>query len=85
MLWDRTSVACLQPLTALMGECMIAMMTLVVGEDECCVSTTIACISWCVYGRDCGTLLANKSVACPQPLIVLNGHTTIGRRPTDAL
>ena len=52
LLWARKIVAWLQTLTALIGECMVDMMTLVVvGEEECCVTTTIGCIAWRVYGR----------------------------------
>ena len=43
---------CLQPLTALIGECIIEMMTLVVRQDECCVSTTIDSIDCRMYDRD---------------------------------
>ena len=61
ILWERTSVACLQTLTVLIGECMIDMMTLVVvGEEECCVSTTIDCIDWRVFDRDDDTCCCGR-------------------------
>ena len=82
LLWARKSVAWLQPLTACDGLVYDKDDdTYFVGEDECCVSTTIDCIDWRVYDRDydtcCCGMFCIKSVACPQPLTALIGECMI--------